>query len=115
MLRLTKKQAGACGIFRVVVRRGDKYKSTFKRVASETLVQLYEGSSPVLMNNSMRSWLTCDNPGCNKLCYQMCGGCSGVWYCDRACQKAHWSSGHRHGCKCRGLPPLTVVQPAKNV
>ena len=44
-----------------------------------------------------------------------CGQCKAVWYCDRACQKQHWSS-HKAECKVFALAllmpsPLTTAAP----
>jgi hypothetical protein len=30
---------------------------------------------------------------------QQCGGCKAVFYCNSACQQAHWSNGHRMECR----------------
>ena len=35
-----------------------------------------------------------------------CGHCKSVWYCDRACQRQHWSS-HKSECKILALALLT--------
>jgi len=45
-------------------------------------------------------WRTC--AGCNKpgLKLQHCSGCRSVYYCDAACQRAHWPS-HKPVCKKR--------------
>ncbi|XP_050390710.1 uncharacterized protein LOC126809887 [Patella vulgata] len=44
----------------------------------------------------------CSSPHCRKLVkhgqYRYCGNCKLTRYCDRACQKYHWSVGHKHRC-----------------
>ncbi|KAF9261802.1 hypothetical protein L218DRAFT_961037 [Marasmius fiardii PR-910] len=35
----------------------------------------------------------------NKIKFYCCAHCSGVTYCSRACQKAHWRAEHREVCK----------------
>ena len=35
---------------------------------------------------------------CGKLARMLCSGCKNVFYCDRDCQKKHWSS-HKNDCK----------------
>lgn len=44
----------------------------------------------------------CMNPSCTTMldAEQSCGNCRSVWYCCRACQKAHWRE-HRLACKKR--------------
>ncbi|KAF7322251.1 MYND-type domain-containing protein [Mycena chlorophos] len=47
-------------------------------------------------------WRVCDNTECGlvgpKAQFKQCTGCSEVWYCSRACQKANWRWGHRQEC-----------------
>lgn len=31
--------------------------------------------------------------------FKTCSKCRGVWYCSKACQKAHWRSGHKRVCE----------------
>ena len=39
----------------------------------------------------------CSAPGCQALALSKCGRCAAVWYCGKACQRAHWPA-HRQPC-----------------
>jgi hypothetical protein len=38
-----------------------------------------------------------------------CGGCRGVMYCGRACQRAHWRAGHRRACALTPRLPRRLI------
>lgn len=40
----------------------------------------------------------CDNSGCGNPGVNRCARCKAARYCGKACQKAHWSAGHKYGC-----------------
>eukprot|EP00535_Pseudo-nitzschia_heimii_P007544 CAMPEP_0197187252 /NCGR_PEP_ID=MMETSP1423-20130617/15541_1 /TAXON_ID=476441 /ORGANISM="Pseudo-nitzschia heimii, Strain UNC1101" /LENGTH=440 /DNA_ID=CAMNT_0042638787 /DNA_START=55 /DNA_END=1377 /DNA_ORIENTATION=- len=46
-----------------------------------------------------REHVECDAPGCSNLGpSKRCSRCHGAYYCNTACQRAHWKSGHRTEC-----------------
>jgi hypothetical protein len=61
---------------------------------------------------ALRSVVVPEQPGCNnprccclegpteaEMKFQACAACRGARYCSAACQRAHWSAGHKEVCK----------------
>ncbi|KAF7293077.1 MYND-type domain-containing protein [Mycena indigotica] len=65
----------------------------------------------------LREWKRCFHPMCPSFQLELsknsklkaCGGCQGVKYCSKACQKAHWPL-HKRSCSPDNKPPATLAE-----
>ena len=55
----------------------------------------------------------CANHGCDKVGVKHCSRC-GTSYCSAACQKKHWSNGHKKQCRARAADRQLRCAPASH-